>query len=1595
MPRDGLSPGWRVSDPVTNPNATDPNWLPDTGLAFGLSRSPNNLDGSQSAPDVRATYRVSDVALSESLQPVPYQLLDYPPREDIAGYEVGQFFALSGVASPTTVQIRAVLQPWTDVVYQFDQSRFGWLSPFAFAGQVQSPVSSIDLGNAGVVPETFYAAMDGFLRVSTKGGAASNLVLDSDFLVPPGSGTAMLIERIGSEVLKGYRGGVSGYLLTDTSVNLTGIAQVGDRLKVASGDSTGSYIVASFTATTLTVVNPFPVASTGNVAWELYHGVDYTDATKVDSSVLADAVYTDFNHLGNEPFQVRLYTPLGTAGGTLHTVDLPTANSGRVLTARFGTTGTTTTQLTVLTSTALGALANGSLFVPTSDPRFTTGKFSVVVGTKVFVNGTDLLPVANFSAPIPANVVQYRTTDGELRFGTTVFADYQSATVVYREEVLDPANVAQGDGELSPFTGEVSLNATDIATNAGITVYLVDLQTYEQVYLNPILGSFTFRRPMQSGQLVEATYTRAKEDSGLPYPNAANPEIVTEFLPVFIRREKAVRITPHVYSFNGAGRTIDTDVAPSVFVNADLVSYGVPVGVHFNFPNNTISLVKTVLDPLARVLITYAVYEASGGETSYTVSQGPVWRPPFQLKANALSFLLTGDRTAEFSAGQILRVGNFLTYIKSKSYDATANKTAVGIYPAPTKIVGSLAPSDPPINLLTDRPITPLVNGVVTTAENGLLPKLTDAYGFASIPAFQPVTKGQSVMRFDGDITRYAVVGHVIELFGVPYIIAKSDFVGGQYTDITLGTPSLVEMTWTSTLNTGSVRITPHPIYPVEATVFIGAGAFVATEPYEVVLFQGTAPGSTLVEGRDYQLDATAGILTLLQPRQTGLPANASLRFYRTAQNSLAPFMSQGTLQYPRVSASAAAIDPPSETNGRLGSILTATYTFDSPDSFYARSLPLPAYISETSRSLVQGVARSARGNNPSVGNYPKNSPSTQGSAGLVSERQDLVNRDRVTRTFLRYFNGVITSFEQVLENINGLPVGDRDGKLRMWMGRDNPWTPPGYEDGITGGVNPRNIWSEIWNSYRTSPLALIPGDPIVSPYGATITGGVLTGAPLSANAIGKLLGLQYRAIKNDVDDVVLTGITRTTLSFTGFIRFKVTSYGVYRGLSEPSAFSRLYPERTNAFTTTDPGIGYDPATGATGVYSYGKLELDLFGSPPSIDIQSTTGKPIARLSNPVRGNVTNVLGAVVNDRRARARILSYSPTGYDGVTTRPSFLATVLTIDEFPLLPDGTPDTAKLYSNNLGGTLYDLKTGDPSLHTPPFAPDDQLSFGKPDGTTYGLGYAAIPFTLPDGTNIYLGVFVDAVLQGCIVTLKTFNTSTGVSVPLTDPTQIVRLTSATTGVVFAAEQGDTLFVVPTTGRNILSVSNPPTTAELGTYARSLPTYRMGTDVDLNGRTGELVDATLPSFSDPNIFGLKEIFGQKPPLPITNLQAQVTFQNGDTTPSNIPALRGESRLDSGDYSLPYYGLTPTELAVLGDVLPTGIEIISRDTVDPVVGTPLAGYPVYAVEAAYPDEILDNVGVISVTDPAYPAALLTTEDLNPGHPPVPVAGTLRGR
>lgn len=1615
----GLLPGW-VSTTATDRGATDPNWIADYGGEFGFYRSPRDLDGSQPIPDYQDKFRLSNATLSNSISAVPFQFLNFGPREDIAGYDLGIFFSLTAAGAPGVAPVLGTqLQPWEDVEYLFQDKKFAWLSVGGATAKVEAPIGSINLGSAGVVPETLIAQLNGFLRLSS-GGPFEYLDLGSDFLLTKGgaTGEAVLISRVNEFLASGARGHFSagGNVLTYVSVNFTTeTVAAGDRLKLVSGNAQGSYAIGAVPSTTTLRVSPSFLEGDGgvNVSYEIFRGVA---PGNIDSSIVADVLYKNFNHLAEEPFEIRILAKLGIAGSLLANADAAKdIQRKRPIFVRVSQTGSDI-PLTILARKELGVAANSTLFVPTAGVRFTSGAFNLRVGTTEFVQGTSLLPVAVFS-PDPGSTIEYLTSTGELKFGSAVLANYASATVTYVETLLSASNLVMGEAEIDPDTGAVALSSSDLIL--GLPVYFVEQLSVEgtdDATVNPILGAFTFlANPIRPFQLVEVTYFRAVPNTGELFLDSNNrPVQIKEFLPLFIRAEVATRISSQLYSFNPTGRTTDALVPPVVYTDSVQQTYGVPPGCTVDFATNRISLRDEVPDS-TKVTISYAVFEAFGGETSYTASTPPVWRPPFRFDKGQSVFLLDSNRLADMVPGKALRVGAFTTYVKTATYDSTSNTTTVTVFPAPTTGVGSLNPGANALSLLSDRPVAIVVDPFgptptpIANSDPGFLPTIAFAFGLSSTPRFEPIAPGQLDVKFEGDLTRYAVAGHLLELNGLPFAIVKGELsTDGRTTSITVASPFPTSIAWSATMPDAGARISVRPVYPEGATQFLGTSAFLATEPFEVVLFGetdasgNTLPGRTLVSGRDYTANESNGNIAFLQPRQPGIASGQKLVFSRTDAKTIGPFNYKGSVQYPRLSSGFRFVDPPSVTNGRLGGVLQATYTFESPDSFYVRAAPFLTYVGEVATDLQKQATASEPANGPTVSTVPSKKNDDYGRAGLVSERSNLFDRDRVARVFLGFYNAATSSFEQIEETLDGSLVGERDGKLRFYIGKDDPWTPPGFEDEITGVLNPRVLWFDAWSSARRGlpTIRLLTTDPVTDPLNTTTdSNGRPIGSYQDPSAFEALASYQGALSKNDVDDVAILSRTNVQRLLNGFITFRVVAFGQFAGQSEASPFSRLFPERTEGFTTLGPGLDGNESTGAPGSYTAGRFGFDplgfLFGAPFSV--RSTTGSTIGQLENPVLGPLQNVLGVKARDRLARARIWSYSPTGYPSIDPasagRPSIIATPLALIDFPISANtGLPDTTKLASQSLTPTptgANDLLTGDPTLHTPPFASGMQLALGFPAGNSTELGYSGT--LIPVGSSSrYAGVFVDAVLKGCVVTLKSKNLAGG-DVPISDPTLVLALTGPAAGTPFAPERGDTLFVVPGTGSVLPATADPPTISQLQSFTATLPTYRTGTDLNYTARTGELTDATQPSFADPTLFGLKEITGQRPPPPLATIEADVRFQNGNRLPTRFPALNGGKTLDSGDYSLPYYGSPINELELLGTAASSIVDLNLADSPDPPPPLPSPFVQPYATEAVYPDETLDSAGVVART-PAQMATLATVRNLLRGsssgaYPPPP--------
>jgi hypothetical protein len=1549
----GFNPGWLVS----NPGSTD-NWISDSGTSIGVRRSPQNLDRANAKPDMKARARFKDVVIQRNVNGSPALTVNNPPLEDVAGYDENVFFQTQDGA------YRQSLHQFREVVYRFEDSLLYWADEGSISASVTSPTNSLTLGTSSVVPETLYPSVgNGYgLYVAPTGGARQLLTLDEDYAVAPG-GTALLSTSVGTEVTSGARGTFTGGSTTFTDAIATFVTDgvsPGYRLKLTSGpvSARGSYIVDSVTSETELEVSAdvvFP-ESGGPVTWAINEGVP---TSSYDPGIVADAIYEDFNHLPDEPFEIRLLSFIGDVGTTLVAVASDALAEHRMFSVRFGLPyGSPEAIPTPLTTRELGVVANQTLAVPDNlDSHFVEGAFAIVVGDKTYAGG-DLVAVNSFTVPLAGDTIEYGDVgspiEGQLNFGTTTLAERAESLVYYVQTFRAPVDLIAGEAEIDPNTGEISLSQDDLTDFVGLPAYFVEQVVTEQrqdVVISPLQGTIFFNRPLRAFQLVEVSYYTANV-----YGEKSDGILHTEQLPLYVRQEAATYVSDRSWAINPTGRTIDPNIGFQVWVDNRLQNYGNLPTASLNATTNTIDFNFNVPSG-ATVLVNYTVLEAFGGEQAYVVAAPPVYRPPFRIPKNATTFTLDTDRTGDVVPGKVLRLGAFPLYIQASTYDAGTDTTTVTIFPAPPVQVGSSAPGNDVLTVLTDEPVVDDVNGTATPGPAGFMR--------AIVSGFEPVDKGMLSINFFGDLRPFIVAGHLLEIGGFPHIVAGvASSEDGSVTRVSLTTP--LEKTFT--FGVDAVKVSARPIYPPSPLVFTGVGPGVAGSPVEVVrfgskdIFGNTLPGRTLIEGVEYVFIPSSGSVSLVDLYEEPLQAGEWLQIFFLKARIIGPRKVDGTVIVPTYGARYVYITSPSEVNGYLGATVLGTYTFASPDSFYVRALPFADFMGEVNDLAVSRVAAQNPHGGPVVTSGPATNNWNFGSTPLPSQIRDLKDEDRAARQFVSNYNDTIVFFEQVLETIDGRVIGDRDGKFRFFVDRNEEYPPPGAEDDIYGYLNPRFVWSEVFQA-ANGTFGVTQADPIVDPLTASLDPVtlVVSGKAMDPWTLDNYIKQQDTFVLNDMDDIILRGKERARLTFPPFA-FVVD--GEFRSMWYPSILSRLYPEATLAFTTTYPGLGADLDAGNNGVYSFAKI----LGSEDGPVLATTFNKDIGTIANPSLGTITGITGQTkVRERLARARVWAYSPTGFAPFTSSPAIIATPLPLGEFPIDPTtGLPDFAQLAAQ--GGDLIDLSTGDVEMSTPPFPVYDdaadiypQLALGKPDGSTFQLGSVkdiSAAFGVAFSGPIPEGIYVDSVLAGCIIT---FRDSSG---SITSADEIARVGEGGL-LTFETSYGDTIYVIAPNSVDASGYSDPPTFAELQKFGKNAPFL----DVGIRERSGAFVDRSLPSFADP-AFPIKEMVAQRTASPLQTIEADIEFANVMMKPHKFPALLGESTNDSGDFSIPYLTTTNTELDRLGQVSSTFVDLVYADNPGNTA-------------AVYPDEIVVNDGDVlgAAVGTTPPATLLTSRDLTP--------------
>lgn len=1558
----GFLPGWQAT-------ANQDNWYNDSGISFGLARSPLNLGRSSPTPDYIDRARSDNRVLTDAVSAFPYVNTDYAPLRDVVGYGEDVFFRRIAVVNGSPIQYD--LNQLVDVIYDFNLNRFGWLEATGVEATVIQPLTELPLGNTNVIPETMLGVEPnptGGLAVAENNGTYVQRTLGTDYLLPSDGvpGSAILIDRFTGLASNGYRGQwtAGSQTFTDPLANFTGVS-AGYLLRVyPSGEASQTYTVTNVTLPSTLTVSPAFESSGNPASWELFEGLP---TSVYDRAVLADAAYISFNPLPSQTFEVSLMSPLGISPSSvaqqvanrLVAVVADALANGRAINLRFGKEGTSTATLTLLGQQELGVIANGSLVLNgVGSVRYTTQSFSVLVGDTLFTHTSlvnPLTPVAAFS-PNPTGV-EYLTSTGDLKFNSTLISNYGGSAVYQVEEFLPATSLPTGQAEFK-VDGTLNISEGDFSTDTSKpTVYFEEaLIIGTDMTVSPMSGGFYLNKPLRPYQLVKAHYWRASPSGELAVSARGEPVEVTEFLPFTVSQQTATRVTSQSYSFNppdanGFIRTIRKTIEPTVYVGPNLQNYGQETTVTFDYDKQLLLLATPVEDPALPVRITYAVDESFGGERTFSVSSSSVFQPPFFLPAGASSFKLAGDASNRLTPGQMMRLGASTFYIKSVSYNNRENATpsfdapwlaypnatgvtTVEIYPPTVANIGSRNPAQQALTLITARPITASVDGTPTTGPAGF---------FLNVPTtYEPVSIGTTNIVFQGPVSFTVnapyvrvVAGMILEIGGDPYTVADSA-LSQDGTQQSVSVTSPFEYFY-SVAQGDAVRISARPVYPVGAKNFLPVGPIVSSQAIELIRIPEGQPGKTLLPGVEWSVNTSGGVIQLLNTVQ-GLQSGERLALRWTAQRSLAALYSNGILQVPRYSAVYRYLASPSEENGLLGSSIQASFSFRYPDSFFTRDLPLAEYLGEFAQGVVNQTQQSSGLSFGPVFTSSTLSNAGNGQYSLLSQRQSLLNLDRASRAYLAFFNDTIVGFEQVLEAIDGEIVGDRDGKFRFYT-RDAEFLPtPGLTDPITGALTTRNVYSEVWNSAGSTYLPLLTGDRLVDPYGTfTLTNGVLEGDLPNASVLSTLIQRQAILIRNDIDDLVL--IKPRGAKFE--LLFTLYAKGSYERLADPNPFSRLFPEQTQGVMVTLPGLDANLAVGQKGEYSFAN-----FDNLVEEGVRSTFLTQIAQVSNPVLGDITRLTSISVEIRTPRAWVWQFYPNGipanalYTGqaAITVPCALCTVIPAGQVPTNPDtGYPDLDQFAFR--GGPLPDLSTGEDLIQNPYwynqtfgfFATPMQLEGGTPDGRSQAL---TAPTPFPGGDPG--GLYVYNVQHGSVVT---FADRLGSQI-----TSQYSLLSIGQG-FYAPRQGDSLRV---------RVRPDATNEDLYQTLVHKDNYDLYTQFS----SGGIFDLTAPF-----------IIGQTPAVPVEFLQARVSFTNTNTSPTPFPALAGGPLLDNGDRSFPFIATSNTELdrfGQIGDAVPALI----------LAQGPLGGY-------VYPDEILMSDGVVQ---PAFaggdpPDTLLTAEVLNP--------------
>lgn len=524
----------------------------------------------------------------------------------------------------------------------------------------------------------------------------------------------------------------------------------------------------------------------------------------------------------------------------------------------------------------------------------------------------------------------------------------------------------------------------------------------------PSIGQINLKEQTNPGQVFRITYVYLQsDDEGV----TTNPTTITEFASFPIRQESAVTVSgSRIVSFNPQNLSISNGTTTFYLNGVTLTSDLVEIK-----SNQTAEIAG--LEDGSVVTVTYFVFEALGGESSFTLSSTPIDVDTPSIQTGQTQIVLNGDQTSVISSGSPLLVDSETLFIANEAiYDSLNDITTI-----------KFTTSSPASFTNPNIQVSASVEFVTKNISIIIIPTGARSFSFTGSISILP----NSIITLDGD----------------PYLVIAVEYK--EETNKTkLTTAAAARKNYLSPV----FKATVLPVYLPGKNFQTSSFAKIIPDP--ILILMGGSNQGVLSKTIDYDISEGGSIVL-----KSDIGFGESLYALYVSRISK-PKGTEIELNYANSIASL-----------RLtGQRLVATYNLYSPDSFFFRVETTETYIPEVQDFLRQS-AQSNGVSGPNTGDAISLATKNQGSPGLYYDELHFANLDFVVVALLKTFNIIVNGYEDILSDLDGRVVGGLQGKFRFDGIKNNPIRNSFNE--VTNDIDDRVLVKTIKKLVSISPLEI------------------------------------------------------------------------------------------------------------------------------------------------------------------------------------------------------------------------------------------------------------------------------------------------------------------------------------------------------------------------------------------------------------------------------------------------------------------------------------------------------------------------------------------